>query len=132
MTTILGWSIEREPRRHYVTAFRFYGAREVRQTAQGLRPARADSWRLVREVKVRSRRGRLTVPDFELEPTDELNGSGIRLYKVAAVYEGRELEAGPDAELLLPSDLGDRIDFVFLLLWNLERLGIIAPGQLND
>lgn len=132
MTTIKGWSIAREPRRHYVTAFRFYGARQVQHTARGPRPARADSWRLVREVKVRSRRGLLTLPDFELEATDAPNGLGVCLYKIAAIYEGREQEAGADEELLLPSDLGTCVDFGFLLLWNLERLGIIAPGQLDD
>lgn len=130
---IEGWNLEREPRRHYVTAFRFYGAREVQHTAQGLLPARADSWRLVREVKVRSRRGRLIVPDFELEPTDAPGESGVRLYKMAAVYEGREQYAGADEELLLlPTELGPRVGLAYFLLWNLERLGIIAPGQLDD
>lgn len=129
--TIEGWNLAREPRRHYVTAFRFYGARDVKQTAEGVRPARADAWRLVREVKVNSRRGRLTVPDFELEPTDA-ETSSARLYKIAAVYEGREQEAGLDSELLLPAALGPRVGLAYLLLWNLERLGIIAPGQLDD
>jgi hypothetical protein len=45
---------------------------------------------------------------------------------------GREQEAGADEEVLLPSDLGPVVNFSFLLLWNLERLGIIAPGQLDD
>jgi hypothetical protein len=86
----------------------------------------------VREVKVRSRRGRIIVTDFELEPTDAPGESGVRLYKIAAVYEGREREAGADDELLLPSELGPRVGLEYLLLWNLERLGIIAPGQLED
>lgn len=127
---IEGWEIAREPGRRYVTAFRFYGARNVVHTAEGPRPERADSWRLVREVRVKTKGGSVTLPDFELEPTDAPGAP--RLYKVASVFMGREKDSGAEDELLLPSSLGERLNFARLLLWNLERLKIIAPGQLDD
>jgi hypothetical protein len=114
--------------------WRFYGTREAVLDEHGNERPRPNRWELVREVRARrGRGGRYTLPDFELEPTCR---DGWRFYALVIVDdEGRETwHAGE--ELVLTAEtaraLGGSVDLCGLLLWNLEREGLIAPGQLLD
>jgi hypothetical protein len=52
------------------------------------------------------------------------------------MLRGKEKWHTDDVPLMLPADLPDEFEPPFdistWLLWNLEREGVIAPGQLND
>jgi hypothetical protein len=75
----------------------------------------------------------LTIPDVELPPTTE---HGVQFYNLVLVDQAGNEKWHADEELTLPADLPDefegQLDFPGWLLYNLERKGVIAPGQLHD
>ena len=109
---------------------RIYGTKEVFRGPGGRLRPEPGSWELVREVRSEIRRGTYVMPDFELELTGP---GGWRFYdEVRVTRDGRELWH-PDQEMIFPRELvaecGGEVGYVTLHLYNLERRGVIAPGQ---
>jgi hypothetical protein len=113
--------------------WRFYGTRYAVESSGEAKPHPNAGWEVVREVRAQIRRGRYTLPDFELELTGE---SGYRFYNPVMVdREGRETWHADNEIVLTPETvaaLGGEVSVTGLLLYNLELKGIIAPGQLHD
>lgn len=91
------------------------------------------SWELVKELEIKRKRGMVTLPDFELEPT---RIGGWRFYYLVPVDgEGRETWHAEN-DLIFPREMieefGEPLDVATLLLYNLELKGQIAPGQLHE
>ena len=117
-----------------VPHWRIYGTKKTFNFEDGRLAPMPGSWELVTEFDLKQARGKVGFPDFKLEPTVE---GGFRFYKMIAVDEaGKETWHNGDDPLTLPPDLPDEFERPFdvatWLLWNLERNGVIAPGQLND
>ncbi len=130
MITIEGWDIDRAKNIHGVKATRIYESREAVDLAGGGRLAPLDSWQLRCEVLWLEKGHRVQMENFQLEPTDSKEGP--QLY-IGVIVDGEGCVWWNKAEEFeLPAHLGPTISYTKLLLWNLERQGVIAPGQLDD
>jgi hypothetical protein len=110
--------------------WRVYGTRQTFTRSDGRLAPMPATWELVAERS----RGKVGFPTFELEPTD---GESYRFYKLICLDdEGKEVWHRDDEPLTLPSTLPDEFEPPFdvptWLLWNLERVGAIAPGQIEN
>ena len=114
-------------------AFRFYGTREVVTDESGTERPHPNRWSLVREVQTVKDGDAFTLPAFELPRTEP---GRWRFYHVVPVLPGGREVWHADEEITMPracvEAFGGDVDFIGLLLWNLERRGVIAPGQLHD
>lgn len=131
---VKGFTITPErPDAEFAVAFRFYGTREAVVNDAGEERPHPNRWGLVCEVQAVTEGSRYTLPDFDLPRTEP--GRWRYFYPVPVMPDGRELWHA-DEEITMPracvETFGDRLDFVGLLLWNLEQKGVIAPGQLFD
>jgi hypothetical protein len=112
-------------------SWRIYGTKKVFSYSDGRVGPLPASWEFVTEFRLKSARGKVGFPDFELEPTDTGDWKFYSLVSLDA--DGHEVWH-KDEELTLPHDLPDEFeppfDIATWLLWNLERKGVIAPGQL--
>ena len=118
----------------YRQCWRVYGTRKTFQRSDGQLAPLPATWELVTEFELRKSRGKVGFPTFELEPTD---GDGFRFYKLVCLDdEGKEAWHKGDESLTLPSALPDEFEPPFdvgtWILWNLERVGVIAEEQLHD
>jgi hypothetical protein len=114
--------------------WRIYGTKKVFNYEDGRLAPLPASWELVAEFEMKNSRGKIGFPDFKLEPTTE---TGWRFYRMIGVDKtGKEIWHKDDTPLTLPPDLPEEFeppfDVATWLLWNLEREGVIAPGQLRD
>ena len=128
---ISGFMIRPQPKSGYFLTWRIYGTKKVFEGRRASSPA---SREFVTEFKLVRRGGKIGFPDLELEPTDR--GDGWKFYQLVAVDEAGNEQWNKDEELTLPLHLPDELERPLnvptWLLWNLERTGVIAPGQLND
>jgi len=116
----------------YIHLWRIYGTKKSFKYSDGRLAPLPQSWEFVTEFKIKKSRGKIGWPTIELEPTD---GDGYKFYNLIGVKgEGQEIWH-EDNELTLPHDLPDEFeppfDFGTWILWNLERVGAIAPGQIE-
>ena len=122
-----------DPGAESATAFRFYGTRETVTDESGAERPHPNRWSLVREVQTVTEGGAYTLPDFDLPRTEP--GRWRFFYPVPVMPGGREVWHADD-EITFPracvETLGEHLSFATLLLWNLERKGVIAPDQLFD
>lgn len=130
---ISGFSVQPKDPTACAVAFRFYGTRETVTTDDGEERPHPNRWELVREVAVRVDGPDYTLPDFDLPRTEP--GRWRFFYPVPVMPGGRELWHA-DEEITFPracvETLGEHLSYATLILWNLERKGVIAPGQLFD
>lgn len=109
--------------------WRVYGTRKALYAGGNL-SALPGSWELVTEFELKQSGRKVGFPSFELEPTDE--GEWVFYSLVPVDESGREIWHEGE-ELSLPRDLPEafeRLDVATWMLWNLERRGVIAPGQI--
>jgi hypothetical protein len=110
--------------------WRIYGTKRVVGGRGGEVKPLTGSWELVREIEIDVRPTRVTIPDFDLEFTRE---GGWRFYDLAVVTrDGREIRHAGE-EFVFPREIvercGGEVDVAELLLYDLERRGVIVPGQ---
>ncbi len=128
---IEGFSIDQRDSVAFAAALRFYRTDQSVVSANGKRVPKPGAWLLAEEVILEARGHSLVMPDVELEATAEAGMEGLQFYMSVHVdREGRETWHDGE-EFILPAGLGPRIEFAKVLLWNLERRGVIAPGQLD-
>jgi len=131
--TIAGYSFKPTEDKPLTPTWRIYGTKEVFRLKDGKLKPQPGTWEKVTEFKLQRRGGKVGFPAIELEPTDR---GEWRFYQLVPLDEdGREIWH-EDGEMILPHDLPSEFeppfDFPTWSLWNLEFMGVIAPGQLND
>lgn len=131
---VKGFSFKPRDAAKYHPVWRFYGTKEVFQYPDGRVKPQPGSWELVCEVKVEMKRGKVTLPDFELELTQP---GGWRFYNPVLVADDGQEKWQSDEELIFPREMlaefdEDEINIGTLILYNMELRGEIAPGQLHD
>jgi hypothetical protein len=122
-----------DPDAERAALFRFYGTRETVTDDAGEERPHPNRWSLVREVRALVDGAAYTLPDFDLPRTEP--GRWRFFFPVVVMPDGREVWHA-DAEITFPRACVETFDgdvsFAGLLLWNLERKGHVAPGQLLD
>ena len=118
----------------YVNTWRVYGSRKALKYSDGKETVMPGTWEFVTEFELKKSRGKMGFPTLELEPTGE---GGLLFYKLVPLKpDGEEIWHKDDEPLTLPASLPEEFeppfDFGTWVLWNLERVGDIAPGQLRD
>jgi len=130
---VKGFSFKPKDSATYHPIWRLYGTKEVFKYPDGRVKPQPGSWELVCELKVEMKRGKVILPDFELEPTQP---GGWQFYNPVLVTRDGEEMWHPDNEIIFPREMiaefGGEVDIGTLMLYNLELQGVIAPGQLHD
>jgi hypothetical protein len=114
--------------------WRIYGTRKVFTYPSGRRAPQPGTWELVKEVHLTLKRGRVTIPAVELEPTD---GHGWQFYNPVFVDADGQEKWHPHNEITLTQAMVDEFEegefcMGAWMLYNMELKGEIAPGQLHD
>lgn len=122
-----------EARNLNLSVWRVYGTRQAFIYPGGRVAAQPGTWEFITEFLTVKKRGRVGFPDIELEPT---TADGWQFYNLVPLDENGKEVWHADNELILPQTLPNEfegeLDVPSWILWNLEKKGLIAPGQLQS
>lgn len=117
--------VQRQGIEYALHGWRVYGTNEVFILDDGKRTAKPNTWQLLHDLKLKRHARRITMPDFELEPTND-EGDGIKLYAGVGVdAQGREMWNDGCFMVLLP-EWGPVMGVAEWMLENLTLSGVIA------
>ena len=121
--TLKGWEADKKLNTSGLAAMRIYATDNVYFFPSGVRKPKPNTWRLVHEAKLKTQRGKLAMPDIELEPSAEDGQPGTQLYTHVAVdSHGREVWHDEN-EFVLPALLGESIGLYELTIYNMRLRG---------
>lgn len=126
---IEGWGIDNKKNTSGLAAVRIYATDEVHFFPPHTRKPKSNTWRLVHEAKLKTLRGKVIMPDIELDATAEDGQPGTQLYTHVAVDSGGREVWHDGNEFVLPASLGERIHLYELTVYNMKLRGEWEESQ---